>query len=88
MKCKKCGTVLAEHNYEKCLCDSCQKRKVSFKFLGWSYIIEEISALLICIFAIAIFHDISWGKAVLLCIGLIFCVIGVIKGFLLLIQKN
>ena len=27
MKCKKCGTVLVERNYEKCLCDNCQNQK-------------------------------------------------------------
>lgn len=87
MRCKKCGTVLAERNYEKCLCDDCQNKTVGLHFLGWCYIIEGIVTLLFCLLAILFFHIVSFGKAALLLIGIITCIYGSVKGFSLL-QKN
>lgn len=88
MKCKKCGTLLAEYNQEKGICDECKNKTVSLKFLGWSYMIEGILSLLLCFCSIEFFHIISWGKSTLLLVGIIACILGIIKGSVLLIQKN
>lgn len=72
MRCKKCGTVLAERKYEKCLCDDCQNRAVNLKFSIWDYMIKSLLVVVpFCILAIIISLNIVPWKTVISVIRLL-----------------